>query len=135
MRVNMPTVKDNDGHRVPMPSFVRAETPWGLADFITVVAPGIVFVTTPSHGGYILDDERNAKVLERFPFEPGEKTMTPPTFYEEDCEWAFVCATFPELFPRRAHDAAEATLLRTYGCRVVIRPPNTQGYGAGDQRR
>lgn len=36
-------------------------TPWGKADYEKVYAEGIVFYGTPSHGGFKLDRERNAR--------------------------------------------------------------------------
>jgi hypothetical protein len=37
-------------------------TPWGTADSVEDVAPGIVFASTPGHGGFKLSPERNAVV-------------------------------------------------------------------------
>jgi hypothetical protein len=37
-------------------------TPWGVADHVSEIAPGVVEVSTPSHGGFHLNAERNAKV-------------------------------------------------------------------------
>lgn len=41
---------------------VGSRTPWGKADNVERVAPGIVFAGTPSHGGYKLSRERNAAI-------------------------------------------------------------------------
>lgn len=38
------------------------QTPWGPAQTADVIAPGIVFYTTASHGGYHLSPERNALI-------------------------------------------------------------------------
>ena len=71
-------------------------TPWGPSDHQTHVAPGIVFHSTPSHGGYHLDAKRNAQVLAKF---PGFRTFCGSVgWYEEDCDWAAVALTFPDLF-------------------------------------
>ena len=37
-------------------------TPWGAADYEKIYAEGVIFHGTPSHGGFRLDAERNAKV-------------------------------------------------------------------------
>jgi hypothetical protein len=65
---------------------VGSHTPWGSADFAEELAPGIVIVCTPSHGGIHLDDERNAKVDLVWRNANG--------WYEEDCEANIVFATF-----------------------------------------
>lgn len=85
-------------------------TPWGLSDSQTIVAPGIVFYSTPSHGGYGLSPERNAEVLAKFPgFVP---FCGHAGWYEEDCDWAAVALTFPDLFPTEA--ARHADQMRGY---------------------
>jgi hypothetical protein len=81
-------------------------TPWGLADHEKVYAEGIVFYSTPSHGGFKLDVERNAKVHFLLRERGG--------WYEEDCAWAKVAFTFPELFSKKECDAAIAALKHWY---------------------
>jgi hypothetical protein len=71
-----------------------SRTPWGKADYIENIAPGIQRVGTPSHGGYKLDRERNAQVNARWRREGG--------WYEEDCEWAIVFLTFESTFQETA---------------------------------
>lgn len=63
-------------------------TPWGIADHIETVAPGIQFVSTPSHGGYVLADDLQVVM----------KALRLPAkrFYEEDCEAAFVALAFSQ---------------------------------------
>lgn len=65
-------------------------SPWGLVDHAEQVGPGVWSVGTPSHSGFILSDERNAKVPACIRDARGQ--------YEEDCEWAAVAWTFPDLF-------------------------------------
>ena len=73
-------------------------TPWGTSDHSEKVAPGIIFYGTPSHGGYHLSPKRNAKVAEPLRRKDG--------WYEEDCDYARVLLTFPELFaPERVAEA------------------------------
>lgn len=59
-------------------------TPWGTADCVRQLAPGIWNVSTPSHGGIKLSKERLAKM---------PKSMR-KAWYEEDCDWALVYAVF-----------------------------------------
>lgn len=83
-------------------------TPWGVADSVTHYGPGIAFYTTPSHGGFKLEEEQLAK-LER-------KHGAVKTFcgqrgwFEEDCDWAYVATAFPMLFTERELDCAGSTL-------------------------
>lgn len=53
-------------------------TPWGKAQTVTTVAPGIVVVDTAGHGGVKLDRKRNAKIPMAARLHGG--------WYEEDCE-------------------------------------------------
>jgi hypothetical protein len=83
-----------------------AYTPWGKADYEKVYAEGIVFYGTPSHGGFKLDRERNAKVHPALRERGG--------FYEEDCAWAKVAFTFPNVFSEKDREAAIRTLKECY---------------------
>lgn len=80
-------------------------TPWGISQDRTPVAPGIEFHSTASHGGYALSPERQAELPEWAPKR---------TWYEEDCEWAFVAIAFPQFFPERAIPVAWKVLERFY---------------------
>ena len=57
---------------------VGSRTPWGTADYVNHIAPGIVSVATPGHGGVKLSPERNKKVP--------VPLRTKSGWYEEDCE-------------------------------------------------
>jgi hypothetical protein len=71
-------------------------TPWGMADFATELAPGIVSYSTPSHGGIKLSAQRLAEL------KPELRAHKPfcgqDGWYEEDCDWAIVAMQWPELF-------------------------------------
>lgn len=77
-------------------------TPWGSADNVTHLAPGMASVSTPGHGGIKLSPARNKEVDPTWARGNG--------FYEEDCEWAITAITFPEGFSeehqRYAHESA-----------------------------
>ena len=76
-------------------------TPWGVSDYREVLADGVVFYGTPSHGGFKLDDANNAKIRDEWRRDDG--------WYEEDCDANYVAATFPDLFPHVDQaDVAEA---------------------------
>lgn len=84
-------------------------TPWGKADHVDLVAPGITSVSTPSHGGYHLDPVRMSAVHARFPH---FATFAGGPWFEEDCDWAVVALTFPELFDTEQLRAAVKTARR-----------------------
>lgn len=79
-------------------------TPWGLADNVEPVADGIAFVSTPSHGGYLL----SGAALEQMPayFKAATFGNVGPRWYEEDCDWAMVALAFPQHFKADAYDHA-----------------------------
>ncbi len=61
-------------------------SPWGAIYNIELLADGIVFVHTPSHGGIWLSESRLAQMP------PGE--CSSDGWYEEDCEAAFPLRRF-----------------------------------------
>jgi len=77
-------------------------SPWGGVQSAKEYAPGIWSVCTPSHGGFSLSPERNTKVADCWRSDTG--------WYEEDCEWAIVCATWPEFFTEVWRLQADVTL-------------------------
>jgi hypothetical protein len=72
-------------------NLVGKRSPWGVVDFAREVAPGIILVNTPGHGGYKLDRLANSKVDAHWRRRGG--------WYEEDCDWAIVAITFASKFP------------------------------------
>ena len=87
----------------------RRYTPWGWPDHARRYGEGVIFYSTPSHGGFHLDAERNAAVpdclrnVDGFGENPGG-------FYEEDEQWAKVATAFPDLFTDYERELAEKTL-------------------------
>jgi len=79
-----------------------ASTPWGGAQGAILYAEGIVEYSTASHGGFHLSPEQNAAVHPTLRSEGG--------WYEEDCGWAAVAITFPDLFTAFELRCAETTL-------------------------
>ena len=77
-------------------------TPWGAPDTQTVIAEGIIAVSTPSHGGIWISPERFAEMPE-----PLRKcSFTKDNWFEEDCSWCAVALTWPKFFPGQVIDAA-----------------------------
>lgn len=65
-----------------------SRTPWGKADAVTHVAPGIAVVSTPGHGGVKLSPERNKAIP--------TPLRRPSGWYEEDAESYIALAYHPE---------------------------------------
>ncbi len=88
---------------------VGSSTPWGHADCVEQVAPGIISVSTPSHGGY--------KVYE--PYLSAMHPMLQDTFrgmkgwFEEDCDWAKVAIAYPKLFSAEYYTLA-LSIIKSY---------------------
>jgi hypothetical protein len=76
-------------------------TPWGTADYVKELAPGITLVGTPSHGGIRVAPEQNRQIHKALRNESGTAVGGGRAgWYEEDCEWAIVAMQFPEAFVR-----------------------------------
>ncbi len=78
-------------------------TPWGPSQTQKTLGNGVVQVTTAGHGGIHLDVARNRQVHPAWRQADG--------WYEEDCDWAIVAVTFPNLFTEQnvlhAHTSAK----------------------------
>lgn len=74
-------------------------TPWGNSDYQKTIAPGIVEVGTPSHGGIWLSPERVAQLplgIDNF--------LHDLRWWEEDCDWCIPYVIFADDI--RAHGQA-----------------------------
>ncbi|MBB4200580.1 hypothetical protein CCR94_18165 [Rhodoblastus sphagnicola] len=76
-------------------------TPWGESEEQQTYAKGITFYQTPSHGGFHVLPDQNAKIHTAWRREDG--------WYEEDCDWAIVAMTFPDLFDAEHVESARNT--------------------------
>jgi len=94
--------------RVGMP------TPWGRADQAVEMCEGIGAVATPSHGGILLSDERQAAMPSYLRHEDG--------WYEEDCEWCKPFVVFSDDLIAAAEERWDKATIRA--CSTVE--------GAGD---
>jgi len=86
-------------------------TPWGKSDHEKKQAEGITFYGTPSHGGYKVSTERMKAIQAKF---PGLGTFAGGNWFEEDCDWAYVVATFPELWDAKTVEIAKETVKQDY---------------------
>lgn len=75
------------------------ETPWGVADYVTARAPGIVAVSTPRHGGVWLSAERVAQLPQwARSFAAKWSHGWGDQWFEEDSCAAVVVAAWPGVF-------------------------------------
>jgi hypothetical protein len=82
-------------------------TPWGHPDSVTEIAPGLVFYSTSSHGGYWLSPTRVAAMPKPLrDYQP----FAGSNWYEEDGDWAIGALAFPQYFPDDAIPAALETI-------------------------
>ena len=86
-------------------------TPWGVSDHEAKKAEGITLYETPGHGGYKVSAKRMKAIQSKF---PGLKTFAGGNWFEEDCDWAYVVATFPELWDTKTIEIANETVKRYY---------------------
>ncbi len=92
-------------HDTPAP----LTTPWGHRDMnCEAIAPGIWSVSTDSHGGIVISEERRDAM-------PGWAAGFRPfsgldTAFEEDLDWAVPCAVWPQEFKIEDCRAAIKTL-------------------------
>jgi hypothetical protein len=75
-----------------MPAFTSTPAPtmtlWGAPDTTDERLPGVWHVTTPSHGGFVLSDERQAAMPDSLRFKD--------LYYEEDVNWSLVVLAFED---------------------------------------
>lgn len=113
---------------------ISASTPWGGSQMAVIYAEGIVAHSTAGHGGFHLSADRNAQI------HPLLRKDSP--WYEEDCEWAIVALSFPELFTGYERSMAEKTIRNTWpdaweainGCKLVEGESWAKDRQAFDQR-
>lgn len=83
------------------PPRAGASTPWGWADSVRELAPGIIQVSTPSHGGIWLAPDRLAQVAPEWRAYAAKWSHGwGEAWFEEDCCALAVVATWPWLFAR-----------------------------------
>lgn len=87
------------------------QTIWGTADAMTKVADGIISVSTPSHGGYVISEKRMAEMPEQYKV----CSYTKDNHFEEDCSWCAVVLSWPAYFPADHVKAAQYMYDICYG--------------------
>jgi len=77
-------------------------SPWGPVQYRRMIAPGVVFAESASHGGARPSKELQARIPEH--------RRTRDGWYEEDCEVAYLVVSLPELFHPDQVDYANKTI-------------------------
>ena len=73
-------------------------SPWGPTQHTVRIAPGIYWISTSSHGGYYISQERLADMPRKY-----KKLVflhDEPQWFEEDSAFIAVVLTWPKLFPK-----------------------------------
>jgi hypothetical protein len=76
-------------------------TPWGQSDSAKQIAPGVWDVTTPGHGGVMVEHDVGMKQLSQSALKLGEifcHRNDHWVCFEEDCAWAAPAYEHPEWF-------------------------------------
>lgn len=93
-----------------------SRTPWGSADIVEELAPGVWSVSTPGHGGVKCDAAANKRVRALMAAEglDASQIEIAPGWYEEDVAWAVVAMAIPEAFPDLAPGRAREVVDRWF---------------------
>ena len=95
----------------PLPAAL-VSSPWGEVDEATMHAPGVFFVSTPGHGGFLV----SSSAWHSMPSGLAGIGTRWGQFYafEEDCAYAAVVASFPESFAPASVEVARGMLRSWY---------------------
>lgn len=77
---------------------VGGQTPWGRADSVEEVAPGISYASTEGHGGYKLSPARQKAIPETM--------RAAGAWYEHDAQWRIAALYHPDAFTKPGDDVA-----------------------------
>ena len=86
----------------------RISTPWGLSDTTDTLAPGVILITTPSHGGLLLPESSPIPAAVTATFING------PRWAEEDCELPIALALL------QAQDVVDDNALPGYPATKIL---------------
>ncbi len=91
---------------------IGGDSPWGTIDYIRQLAPGIIIVGTPGHGGIVVENERLTYIPKhRIKFaEHWTGHHKEGVWFEEDCAVAAVIDRWPSLFPHINLNSIESQL-------------------------
>jgi len=94
---------------------VGSSSTWGKIQSVKPIAEGIDWITTASHGGFVVSPAR----LEQMPENLRKCSFTQDNNFEEDCSWCAVVIAFPNHFPvnilQNARECYEACYRAKHG--------------------
>lgn len=90
---------------------VIRSSPWGAVQDSEVIADGIVYVSTASHGGIWVSADRLPRIQKVFQ-DYAEYWSGSCQWFEEDCAAQCVVVSFPEYFGPDQVESAWATVRR-----------------------
>jgi hypothetical protein len=90
------------------------DTPWGQPQSVEHIADGIVFVSTASHGGFVLSESRNSQIPRYMKCCSTVGAQMRRGFYEEDCAQAIVIVVFSHFFGTDLVAAAHTAMKHWY---------------------
>lgn len=109
------------------PPSVGGPSPWGTLESVeTTDARGVLFVSSPSHGGYWVPPALRARIPARAIAGASFGRDMAEGWYEEDCAWAIVALFIPEAFPANAQDVAVLIAGKYYPQAVAALPKPAQ---------
>lgn len=116
-----------------MNSATAIQTPWGQSQGVDVIAPGIEFVSTASHGGIRLSKQRNNQIpmwLKHLTFNEQGKSG----WYEEDCDWCIPVIVFAREAGRWARNQGRHDFLdEAYRVFNTYHLPKVKSFSTGDK--
>lgn len=95
-----------------MRSDKKMKTPWGIAQHIENLAPGVDVISTASHGG-IRVSGASLDAMPQALRDIGDR-HGPDVWFEEDIAWSAVCIGLPELFDESDYRVARGNLKHWY---------------------
>lgn len=91
--------------------FIGKSSPWGIVQDEEVIADGIIYVSTASHGGIWVSRELLPRIQKEMR-DYAAYWSGSSQWFEEDCAAQCVVVSFPEYFPADQVEAAWATVRR-----------------------
>ena len=80
-------------------------SPWGIVQDVEVIADGIVYVSTASHGGIWVSSELLHRIKDEMK-DYAAYWSGSSQWFEEDCAAQCVVVSFPEYFPAEQVESA-----------------------------
>lgn len=87
-----------------------SKCPWGDIQETQRIADGIYYITTASHGGYLVSGKRWDEMPEHF----RKCSLTDDNWFEHDMSWCGVVLAYPDCFPPALYHIAKQLYREVY---------------------